>query len=109
MRTVGVLVLLAALIAWGPVHAIESDQEVARAVAERAHRAAVTKPGTRVCRLLAIGISERDWIRGTVVEAGPRDVGIRIDDPGRFPHQLNGTAVIPGAVVRDAPLGWTPC
>lgn len=103
------LVLLAALAASGPVCAQETDQEVARAVAEKAHRAAVAKPGTRVCRLLALGISERDWIRGTVVEAGPRDIGIRIDDPGRFSHQLNGAAVVRGAVVRDAPLGWTPC
>jgi hypothetical protein len=32
-----------------------------------------------------VGIGDRDWIRGTVVDSQPIQVAVRIDDVGRIP------------------------
>jgi len=85
------------------------DPKFARAVTETATQAAVAKPGAKVCRQMQVGIAERDWVRGVVMEVGGEKIGVRIDDPGRFPHSLNGTAVVRGVLVRDTASAWTPC
>ena len=92
-----------------PVRAPAFDPQFARAVTETATKAAVAKPGAKVCRTMQVGIAERDWIRGVVSEISDGKVTVRIDDAGRFPHELNGTAVVRGALVWDAPAVWTPC
>ena len=82
---------------------------VSRALAEVAGRVAVSKPGVKVCKRISVGISEHEWIRGTVMEADADKIRVRIDDPGRFPQAHDGTAIARGAVVWDKPLQWTPC
>ena len=85
------------------------DAQLARTLNDTATRAAVAKSGARVCRPMNVGIAERDWIRGVVTEVSGDAIGIRIQDPGRFPKTLNGTALARGAVVRDSPAAWTLC
>jgi hypothetical protein len=87
----------------------ESRAASARVLSDTAVTVAVSKVGARVCRALKVGISERDWIRGVVIEAGSDTVRIRIDDPGRFPHTLDGTALSAGTVIQDRATNWTPC
>ena len=120
MRTL--LVLLAGLTGAALVAAGASGQSarddyagalttsmVARALAEVEAQVAVGKVGVKVCRQLTLGIAVPDWIRGVVVEVGRGNVGVRIDDPGRFSHELNGVAIERGTVIRDAVTAWTPC
>lgn len=80
-----------------------------RARTEREAQAAIAMPGVKVCRQLTVGISERDWIRGLVVEASTGNVGVKIVDPGRFPHTLYGAEITRGALVWDSVTAWTPC
>jgi hypothetical protein len=72
-------------------------------------RAAVAKEGQKVCRQIAVGIAERDWVRGTVVALNEDKVGIRIDDPGRHLHVISNAEARKGEVVWDLPQEWTPC
>jgi hypothetical protein len=72
-------------------------------------RAAMSRPGAIVCRQLLVGIAERDWVRGEVVELQGHLVQIRIDDGGRYPHILKGVSYSQGAVVWSTPGLWTPC
>lgn len=85
------------------------DPKFARSVTETATNAAVAKPGAKVCRQMQVGIAERDWVRGVVMEVSGDRISVRVDDPGRFPHSLNGTAVVRGVLLRDAASAWTPC
>lgn len=86
-----------------------AQADVARTLSETAHRVAVAKTGAKVCREIAVGISERDWIRGTVVALDSPKIGVRIDNRGRFPQTLNGALLAPGLIVWDDASGWTPC
>ena len=104
-----VAVSIAACSTSDPARAPAFDPKFARAVTETATQAAVAKPGAMVCRQMQVGIAERDWIRGVVMEIAGDRIGVRIDDPGRFPHSLNGTAVVRGVLVRDAASAWMPC
>lgn len=80
-----------------------------RARAEAEARAAIANPGAKVCRQLTVGISEQDWVRGVVVALGQDRVGVKIVDPGRFPHTLYGAEIARDAVIWDALTAWTPC
>ena len=80
-----------------------------RARAEKELELALGRTGTKVCRELTVGISERDRIQGVVVETAPGKIAVRIDDPGRFAHTLNGIELRRGTVVWDALSQWTPC
>ncbi len=71
--------------------------------------AAVGKPGAKVCRVMTVGISTQDWVRGTVMAVEADQIAVRIDDPGRFSHTFNGTTIVRGTVLRDAPAAWMPC
>ena len=83
--------------------------QFARSLEETAMVAAVAKRGARVCREMRVGIAERDWVRGEVLEAEGSRVRIRIDEPGRYPHTIGGSVVARGAAVSDDALAWTPC
>jgi len=85
------------------------DARLASSVSATAAEAAVSKPGTKVCRYVPLGIAERDLIRGVVQEAEGSSVRVRIEDPGRFPNSLNGTELAKGAMVRDRAAAWTRC
>ena len=85
------------------------DPRLAKRIDEMATTAAVAKTGAKVCRQTAIGIAERDWLRGVVTEVSADSIAVRIEDPGRFPQSVNGTAVARGAVLRDNAVAWTPC
>ena len=65
--------------------------------------AAVAKVETKVCRELEVGIGQRDWLRGMVVETKGDKVGVRIDDAGAY-----GQARV-GEVRWDAATAWVPC
>ena len=81
----------------------------ARAKFEEEARAAVAKEGQKVCREMPIGIGLREWLRGTVVRIGAEQVAVRIDEAGSQPHLVANVEVLPGDVVWDAPVNWTPC
>ena len=81
---------------------------LARALAESA-TVAVARPGIKVCRAFQVGLVERDWIRGEVVDLRGDSIAVRIADAGKFPHSLNSVAVERGTVVWDAPSAWIPC
>lgn len=85
------------------------DAERARAVAELEQQAALTRPGTRVCRRVPVGISERDWLHGTVVEVSADRIAVHIDGAGRFPNQLEGVPVAAGTIAWTPAIGWIPC
>ena len=85
------------------------DPNLADRIDRMATTAAVAKSGAKVCRQTAIGIAERDWLRGVVTEVTGDAIAVRVEDPGRFPQSLNGTPVARGAVLRDNALAWTPC
>ena len=81
----------------------------ARTLDETAKRVAVSKAGARVCREMKVGISERDWIRGKVIEVGPKSIRVEIYDAGRFPQTLGATELKNGVSIWDNPANWTPC
>ena len=85
------------------------DPRLANRIDHMATTASVAKTGGKVCRQTTIGIAERDWLRGVVTEVAGDAITVRIDDPGRFPQSLNGTAVARGAILRDNAIAWTPC
>ena len=82
---------------------------MARARAYAEHLAAVGRVGAKVCREMTVGIAQRDTMKGVVVEVTPSSVGARIDDAGQFQHVLNGTEIVRGMVLWDAPTAWSPC
>jgi len=92
-----------------PIGGEAFEPQFAREVNETATRAAVAKAGAKVCRTIRVGIAERDWVRGVVVEASDDRIRVQIEHAGRFPHVLDGTAVVRGALVWDVPADWTPC
>ena len=101
------LVLLSACSMAG--HAPKDDPQFAGAIADTAAQAAVAKRGARVCREMQVGIAERDWVRGVVVAADGAMVDVRVDEPGRYAHTVNGAQVRKGATVRDRAAAWIPC
>ena len=113
--TVVALGVSAILVAcgWGAARGPAADDPeraaALRSLGDTAARVAVSKTGVRVCRQTAVGISERDWIRGVVVEVAAEKIRVRIDDPGRFPQTLDGLTLARGLSVWDTPLRWTPC
>ena len=111
----GTLALCAVLAACGTRPARDPDfadaerAAVARTINETAARVAVSKVGAKVCRAVTVGISERDWIRGVVVEVASDKIRVKVDDQGRFPQTLDGVFVARGIVLWDTPLNWKPC
>lgn len=82
---------------------------IARARAKTETLAAVAKPGVRVCRALPVGIAVHDWIRGEVTAVDGERIDVRIDDPGRQPHAIDGRPLAKGMTIRSAAAEWTPC
>ena len=72
-------------------------------------RAALAQAGTKACRELDVGIGDRDWIRGVVVDSPPNQVAVHIEDAGRMAHLLGGHELKAGMVLLDAPTAWVPC
>ena len=58
---------------------------------------------------LEVGIGDRDWIRGVVVDHPGNQVAVRVEDAGRMSHRLGGVEVKPGVMVVENPMAWTPC
>ena len=85
------------------------ERELSLALYESTMRAAIAHRGVTVCRQLLVGIAERDWIRGEVIDVQGETIAVRIEDSGRFPHILKGIPIVPGAVLWNAPTAWTPC
>src|SRR5438876_11094413 len=85
------------------------ESELAYALYASVTRAAVAHRGVTVCRQLLVGIAERDWIRGEVIDVQGEAIAVRIEDSGRFPHILKGIPIVPGAVLWNSAMTWTPC
>jgi hypothetical protein len=116
VREIVSLVLLGALSACAPLFGGAADpgrdaasQQAYRARMEKEVEVVVAVPGAKVCRQLTVGIGNREWVRGAVVEAGAGSISVRIDDPGQYLHTFNGVELRRGAVVRDTFGAWTPC
>ncbi len=58
---------------------------------------------------MQVGIAERDWVRGVVVAADAAAIDVRVDEPGRYAHTVNGVQVSKGATLRDNPAAWILC
>jgi len=69
----------------------------------------VARPGVTVCRQFTAGIGNREWVRGTVVEAESGTIKVRIDDPGQYSHNLNGIEIRREVVILDSADTWIPC
>jgi hypothetical protein len=82
---------------------------IARARAKTETLAAVGKPGAKVCRVLLVGFAVRDLIRGEVMTVDVDRVAVRIDDPGRQPHMIDGRLLVKGMTTESAAAEWTPC
>lgn len=100
-----------ALALAGAAHATEPAAEppLAQTLAQSSIRAAVAQPGVIVCRQLQVGIAERDWIRGEVIDVAGDAIAVRIEETGRFPHILRDVPVLPGTVLWNSVALWTPC
>jgi hypothetical protein len=72
-------------------------------------RTALAQTGRKACRELEVGIGDRDWISGTVVDHPGTQVAVRIDDAGRMLHLLGGVEIKPGVVVVQNATAWVPC
>ena len=105
----GCAALALSAASWATEPGSGAERELALALHDSAMRAALGHPGVTVCRQLLVGIAERDWVRGEVVEVQGHLIGIRVDDPGRFPHILKGVSYHHGAIVWGTPSLWTPC
>lgn len=66
-------------------------------------RAAVAKEGLKVCREMAVGIGNWEWVRGVVVAVKEDQVGVRIDEPGKYGHFKAGETAWAEATA------WVPC
>src|SRR5574341_864643 len=80
-----------------------TDMMRARAKFAAEARAAVAREGQKVCREMKVGIGGRDWVRGMVVAVEGEQVGVRIDDPGKYAHYTRNQ------IVWDVARAWTPC
>ncbi|PJA56849.1 MAG: hypothetical protein CO164_10950 [Rhodocyclales bacterium CG_4_9_14_3_um_filter_68_10] len=80
-----------------------------RAQAIAAARAALARPGVRVCQWVAIGIGNRTRIRGEVAEFSAAQIAVRIAEPGPQSVTAAGVPVRAGDVVWDDFLAWEPC
>ena len=72
-------------------------------------RTALAQKGQKACKELAVGIGERDWIRGAVVQQTGSQVAVQIEDAGRMVHVLGGVDIKPGLVVVENATAWVPC
>ncbi len=81
----------------------------ARATSEQETRTAVKKIGQKVCRRMQMGIANHEWIDGVVAAVNEAQVGVRIENPGRYGHMIRGVGIRRGEVLWDDPTEWTPC
>jgi hypothetical protein len=86
-------------VATGPA----TGMMLARKKHEEEARSAVAKEGVKVCREMAVGIGNWEWVRGVVVAVKDDQVGVRVDEPGRYGHFKAGETA------WDAPTAWMPC
>jgi hypothetical protein len=82
---------------------------LARARSLKEAEVATARPGTKVCRVLAIGISEKDLLTGIVTDTRPGQIAVRVENPGRFPNALDGVPLSRDTIVWDAVTAWSPC
>ena len=85
---------------------LERDRSMERA---RLESEAGTVQGAYVCKKYVMGIAEIDWVKGTVIAAKQDRIRVRIDDPGTFPHDMNGSGIAKGSLIWDEGVGWAPC
>jgi len=86
-----------------------SNGNKAQVLADIENRVAVAKIGTKVCRDFRVGVSERNWVKGTVVAMDGDDIVVAVEDPGRILMDVQGIRLEKGIRLTDAPLAWTPC
>ena len=82
---------------------------IAQARAKTEALIAVAKPEVTVCRALQVGIAVHDWIRGRVVAVKLERIEVRIDDPGRQPHEIDDRRLTAGMSFWSSADVWKPC
>lgn len=100
------------LTAWESRKVVQDDGTHQARVRDRTRyeaEAAVGRAGAHVCRKIVLGIAEEDWIKGTVVEARDDRIRVKIEDPGKFPHEFDGKRVAMGTLFWDEDIRWIPC
>jgi len=89
---------------------LSQSQELQRAARTYAERmAAVSSPGTIVCRDIAVGIAQKDIIRGLVRALEGDRIRIRIEAAGRFGVELDQQKISVGMEISAAAENWYPC
>lgn len=82
---------------------------IARARSDLEAQLNVGKVGVKVCRMIPIGISEKQLIKGSVVAVRLLAVSVRVEDPGPARLYLNGSYLTKGSVIWDVASSWIPC
>ena len=85
---------------------LDRERSIART---RLEAEAGAVPGAYVCKKYGVGIGSEDWVKGTVAEAKQGSIRVKIDEPGSFPHLVNGAEISKGSLVWDNVMGWRPC
>ncbi|MHB1677561.1 MAG: hypothetical protein ACYCSS_08525 [Sulfuriferula sp.] len=91
----------------GPL--VQLEQERLQSRAQYVAAAAVSAPGTEVCRKIPVGLAESDYSRGIVLREQGGQVSVKIINPGQFKQGLNGEPIVQGMIVHDAVTDWVPC
>jgi hypothetical protein len=82
---------------------------ILRARAYSEARAAIARPGIKVCREMKVGIATLEWIKGSVVAVEEDGISVRIDEPGQLGHLIRGIPVSKGTLIKDDFPNWKPC
>ena len=82
-------------------------QTTARVTAER--MAAMSRPGTKVCRNAPVGIAQVDVVSGIVLAMTGDRVRIRIERIGKLSNQLDGRVITVGDELIVDAEHWYPC
>lgn len=85
------------------------DDRKAQVLADIEARVAVARPGTRVCRDFRVGVSEQNWVKGTVTAIEGADIVVTVEEPGRILMDVQGVRLEKGTKLKDSPRAWTPC
>ena len=87
----------------------EFDPVKARLLAELENQVAVGKPGAKVCRLFQVGISEHNLVKGAVSAVQSGELTVIVEDPGRFPLNVEGKLLEKGSTLHGPSNQWAPC
>lgn len=88
---------------------VQLEQKRLQSRAQYVAAAAVSAPGTEVCRKIPVGLAESDYLRGIVLGEHGGQVSVKIVNPGQFKQGFNGEPIVQGMIVHDSVTDWVPC